>query len=94
MHVLTLDALKRNIQNIFIFVEDYSNETVWKESRSLYPEISTTSLRNHYIKKTLPDLHQSHIVVLVDRASGNVFVICKSSYAWIVMKELSKSSNR
>ena len=56
----------------------------------------TPSLKQKQVKEALDDIHNQYVITPVDKASGNVAIICKRFYAQVLVEELglkNKSDN-
>ena len=51
-----------------------------------------TSLKNKEVKRSLENLHGKFVIVPIDKANGNVAIICKRFYIQVLIKELGIDS--
>ena len=92
--VLIVGALKRGTSKTSLvelkttIIKQTGNKIVELKIKSPLHKAGTSLLRNHEIRKILVDFHQNYIVVPIDKASGNVSIICKRFYPLTLIKEL------
>ena len=61
--------------------------------RSLHINKHSDSLNSPDVKRALDDIHQKFVVVPIDKAVGNIALICKRFYASVIAKEVGLGIN-
>ena len=73
-------------------LEDLINERIkFLTTKMKFPNI-TPKLQQPRIKSALKELHKHFVITPIDKASGNVALICKRFYAQVIIKELGLNS--
>ena len=65
------------------------DERIKSLSNSIKPIKFRPLLKQHLVKETLNELHEKYVITPVDKASGNVAIICKRFYAQVLLEELN-----
>ena len=45
------------------------------------------------VKNTIDNIHKNSVVVPIDKATGNIALVCKNFYASVITRELGLNSN-
>ena len=70
-----------------------SDERMSPLANKLYTNKHMDYLSSEDVKNTLDNIHKDFVVVLVDKATGNIALICKRFYASVITRELGLNNN-
>ena len=45
------------------------------------------------VKNTLDNIHKDFVIVPIDKATGNIALVCKWFYAYVITRELGLNNN-
>ena len=77
------------INNIKLKIDD----RIQVLKNSLHTYYNDDSLSSPSVKNALNDIHTKYVVVPIDKATGNIALICKRFYATVIVKELGLGPN-
>ena len=61
--------------------------------KNLYTNKHMDCLSSPNVKNALDNIHKDFIVVPIDKATGNVVLVCKRFYASVITRELELNNN-
>ena len=59
----------------------------------LYAKKHRDCLLSPDVKNALDNIHKDFVVVLIDKATGNITLVCKRLYASVITRELGLNNN-
>ena len=64
-----------------------------QSTNKLYTNKHRDYLSSLDIKNTLDNIHKTFVVVPIDKATGNIVLVCKRFYASVITRELGLNNN-
>ena len=82
------NKVKEDVMNHWLNgVSDLLDERVTQLKCKSFPKLSE-KLKDKVVLEALKSLHDQYVLAPIDKATGNVAVICKQHYAYVLAKEL------
>ena len=69
------------------------NDRIEVLNNTLHTYHNNDSLNSHSVKNALKNIHNKFVVVPIDKATGNIALICKRFYASVIVKQLGMGPN-
>ena len=64
-----------------------------QSTNKLYTNKHRDCLSSLDVKNTLDNIHKTFVVVPIDKATGNIVLVCKRFYASVITRELGLNNN-
>ena len=95
LHNCTLSWCYKNGVDKSFFLEWSNNVKVKIDDylKNLYTNKHMDCLSSPNVKNALDNIHKDFIVVPIDKATGNVVLVCKRFYASVITRELELNNN-
>ena len=77
----------------FTVLEEKIDHKITDLLQNIIPHHNKISLSSPDVAKALEDLQNKYVITPIDKANGNIAIICKRFYASILIKELDIGSN-